>query len=307
MKRRLPPLNAIIAFEAAARLKSFKAAAAYLLVTPSAISHQVRTLEDWLGTKLFERGGRTTHLTSAGERYVAELTQLLDCLEIVTRNEQERAQRQFVLRLQTTDSFANRWLVARLPRFQQQFPNITPQVLTFHFLEDFRHSEVDLAVLFGAGNWRNSDARLLLAETIFPVCNPSLLKDIAHKGRHSLAALPLICDDNLGASWNDWFAVAGEEVAEKSVDECRLGPRFNHSHLALKAAELGDGVALASKPLVMDALNDGKLIAPFTAELSTGCGYYLVLPDGDDVPDRCLPFVEWLCAQTNPALATSEA
>ena len=299
MKRRLPPLNAVVAFEAAARLKSFKAAGASLLVTPSAISHQVRGLEDWLGAKLFERGIRNIRLTEAGERYVSEVTRLLDELEAVTRVERERVKQTYILRLQTTDSFANRWLVARLQKFQQDHPEITPQIITYDFLEDFRASEVDIGVLFGRGNWRNGAARLLLEETIFPVCSPELLKDLRCDSGIALSRCALICDDNLGASWENWFGAAKQEVQPDTVAAVRFGPRFNHSHLALKAAELGDGMALASKPLVLDALAEGKLVTPFDTELPTGYGYYLVRPQNGDLPECCGSFIDWLFSQVN--------
>jgi len=171
-------LSAAVAFEAAARLGSFKEAGAELCVTPSAISHQVRVLEDYLGVKLFERSARSVELTDFGVRYRLELGALLDRLEQSSTGEFDRDRRETQTRItvQTTDSFASRWLIPRLSEFEALHADVTVKVVTRDFRDGLRSSEADLGLLFIAetesGAAANNDARLLFAEEIFPVCSP---------------------------------------------------------------------------------------------------------------------------------------
>jgi LysR family glycine cleavage system transcriptional activator len=300
VKRQLPPLNSLIVAEAAARLGSFKAASDELHVTASAVSHQIRSLETWLGFRLFNRSVRSVGLTEAGRRYLFEMSALLDDLSRRTKMEIARSGKGQVLTIQTTDSFANRWLVARLPDFLAQHRGASVQIVTFEYTEGFRPSEVDMAILYGRGEWPDCRARLLLEETIFPVSSPNLATLKKNKSwLEGIGDHTLLHDDNIGTSWPEWWRFAGEgAVARENVDMA-IGPHFNHSHLSLLAAELGSGVTLASWPLVIDALNDGSLIALSGKRLTTGFGYYILESSDPATRERCCGLVDWLCAQAS--------
>lgn len=290
-KRSLPPLAGMIAADAVARLSSFTAAADELHVTPSAISHRIKALEDWLGFALFTRNTRSVTMTSLGRDYLNDVAESLSGLENITAHAQARAGKAQVIRLQTTDSFANRWLVDRLPTFLQTHPNISVQIITREYTEGFRTSDADIAVLYGQGDWEGCIATALLEETIFPVVSPKILKDIHHKDE-IFQHCPLIHDDNLGTSWLDWWQSAAINSGNSQDYESSAGLHYNHSHLALKAAEQGCGVALASEPLVVDALSHGQLIAPFKYKHCTEYGYYLL--QRHESQQYCLLFVDWL-------------
>ncbi|MDD9821849.1 MAG: LysR substrate-binding domain-containing protein [Gammaproteobacteria bacterium] len=303
-KRDLPPLNAAVAFEAAARLGSFKEAGAELCVTPSAMSHQVRVLEDYLGVKLFERSARSVELTDFGVRYRLELGALLDRLEQSSTGEFDRDRRETKTRItvQTTDSFATRWLIPRLSEFEALHADVTVKVVTRDFRDGLRASEVDLGLLFIADKESdaaaNNDARLLFAEEIFPVCSPGLIQGLDAIGVADLSRFTLIHDDNVGVSWRDWIATAAGAQTDTANINTKDGPRYNHAHLALKAAELGNGFTLASNVLAGDALTKGQLTAPFAKKISTGRGYYLVQSQTPQTRTRCRPFSEWVVSQS---------
>ncbi|MGH8498521.1 MAG: LysR substrate-binding domain-containing protein, partial [Methylococcales bacterium] len=290
-------MNSLIAAEVAARLASFKSASEKLHVTPSAVSHQIRILEDWLGFSLFNRSTRSVTLTEAGDRYLKHVSELLDGLEAATREEVERTGKRQILRVQTTDSLASRWLIGRLPDFLHQHPGIFVQIVTFEFTEGFRPSEVDVAVLYGRGDWPNCKSEMILKETIFPVCSPQFFSPQGADNKMEVFSHPLIHDVNLGTSWQEWWRYAEDEVGKDRRVDLTAGLRLNHSHLALQAAELGNGIALASRPLVLDSLQRRTLAAPFDSQLSTGFGYYVIQSLESEAQNRCRPFVEWLHLQ----------
>lgn len=292
-KRRLPPLAPLIAAETVARLGSFAAASEELHVTPSAVSHQVRQLESWLGFVLFRRSTRSVALTLAGRQFLEDVSEGLNALEASTAIAMEQAGKMVIARLQTTDSFAARWLVDRLASFQARHPHMSVRVATWEYTEGFRPAQSDLAILYGRGDWSLQHVMPLIMETILPVCSPAVAESL--KSRHcKLAQVQLLHDDNLGASWHDWWASAQVASGEYEGVDLRAGLHFNHSHLALRAAEQDSGIVLASWPLVVDALHIGKLVAPFTHRLETGFGYYLVQSPDARIRQRCTPLAEWL-------------
>jgi len=296
VKRQLPPLNSLIAAETAARLGSFKAASEELHVTASAVSHQIRSLERWLGFRLFNRSVRSVGLTEAGRRYLFEISALLDDLSRRTKMEIARSGKGQVLTVQTTDSFANRWLVGRLPGFLKGHRGTSVQIVTFEYTEGFRPSEADMAILYGRGEWPNCHARLLLEETIFPVSSPNLAA-LTRPWIEGIGDHTLLHDDNIGTSWQEWRSFAGDDAVLPGDVDMGAGPHFNHSHLSLLAAERGSGVTLASWPLVIDALNEGTLIALSDKRLTTGFGYYILESTDSATRERCSAFIDWLCAQ----------
>ncbi len=221
MKRKLPPLNAVVAFEAAARNKSFRKAGEELCVTSSAISHQVRALEDWLGIKLFERSTRAIALTDFGLRYMLKLGPLLAQLAKISNA--ATGQHKKIITIQTTDSFASRWLLPRLPEFEALHPGITIKIVTYDFRDGLRADEADLGILFvtaespGAAS-SNDRLRLLFPEEIFPVCSPKIVQNLKSIRVGDLANFTLIHDDNVGVSWQDWIvAASGKSPYAKRV------------------------------------------------------------------------------------------
>ncbi|WP_424945623.1 LysR family transcriptional regulator [Candidatus Spongiihabitans sp.] len=312
MRRRLPPLNAIVAFESAARHKSFKKAGDELCVTSSAISHQVRSLEDWLGFNLFERSTRVIELTDFGIRYVLALSSLLDQLEKFSNNEIVRGKNKTIITIQTTDSFASRWLIPRLSEFESLHPDIVIKIITYDFRDSLRCSEADLGILFMADKKHNAkthnvkkynqtenndNMRLLFAEQIFPVCSPEIIQNMTSIGVADLSNFTLIHDDNVGVSWQDWISTATEKHFDATNMKTKNGPHYNHAHLALKSAELGNGFTLASNVLTSDALEKGLLVAPFQDKIVTGCGYYLTQSQNPKVRNYCRPFSKWIVAR----------
>lgn len=302
MKRVLPPLKAVLAFESAARNASFKKAGEELCVTSSAISHQVRALEEWLGITLFERSSQSATLTDYGKRYMRDLGPLLDLLEkISTAERTDRAgHTKKKITIQTTDSFAVRWLVPRLLEFSSLHPDIGLKIVTYDFRDDLHSSEADLGIVFlrsndgGAADASSAEnVRLLFAEEIFPVCSPVLLQKRKSISLKDLSNFTLIHDDNVGVSWKTWLHVAMQRVATTliNIDD---GPHYNHAHLALHAAELGNGITLASNVLTADARKNGRLVAPFQDKIVTGCGYYLAWPGKTEVEKECRQFIDWI-------------
>lgn len=301
-KRDLPPLTAVVVFEAAARHKSFKKAGEELCVTPSAISHQMRVLEDWLGIKLFERSARKVELTDFGIRYQLELGALLDRLEQSSTGAGNRRKTQQRITVQTTDSFATRWLIPRLSEFEALHADVNVKIITRDFRDDLRASESDLGLLLIAEEYpgthaKNNDAQLLFAEEVFPVCHPALTQGMETVSVAALSNFTLIHDDNVGVTWQEWIAKAAGEHTDTTRIKPKHGPRYNHAHLALKAAELGNGFALVSNVLAGDALRDGLLIAPFAEKITTGRGYYLVQSQDPETKARRQAFSEWVVSE----------
>ena len=184
MSRKLPPLNALRAFEAAARLKSVSKAADELSVTQGAVSHQIKQLEDWAQIELLRRSGRGIALTDAGERYANALSPALDQMDAATRRLLASDPRKGWLTVSTMPSFAAKWLVPRLPAFRARHPEIDVWLSTWwNFGDDedisaFTDSEVDMAILYGRGEWQGVSATFMMDEELFPVCAPAYAQQL---------------------------------------------------------------------------------------------------------------------------------
>ena len=242
----LPSLNGLRAFEAAARHLSFTRAAAELNVTQTAISHQIRRLEDQLGLPLFERRNRALALTREAQGYLPAVRAAFEDLRLATARLQ-RPEREDVLTVSTTASLAAKWLVSRVAAFQDAHPRIEVRITTSAHLVDFRREQVDMAVRYGRGNWPGLRAQWLMAEDIFPVCSPALLQaekplrrpeDLAH---HTLLHATVSRED-----WQLWLTAAGLPTSLAT----RRGLSFDQSFMAIQAAMDGLGVALGRTPYV---------------------------------------------------------
>ncbi|MCB1605411.1 MAG: LysR family transcriptional regulator [Xanthomonadales bacterium] len=269
-----PPLNALRAFEAAARLCSFSAAADELHVTPAAVSHRIRDLEQSLRLPLFERRHRAIRLTESGRRYYAEVARGLALIDQATRALGEPPLNG-PLRLLLPASMAHRWLIPRLQRLRAQFPALTLQLAAGNQLSQLREGEVDLALRFGPGSYPGLHSRLLMGDAVTLVAAPALL---AAQGDHSLPALlrklTLIEDDSVNPeegwmSWNPWL----RECSATDGGSQRL--RVSDGALAITACEAELGVCIARLSLVADHLQAGKLRALLPWR-STEYGHYLV-------------------------------
>jgi LysR family glycine cleavage system transcriptional activator len=291
MLRRLPPLNALKAFEAAARHESFTRAAEELFVTQGAVSHQVKALETELGVKLFNRERQRLVITDAGRQYLAILRDAFDRIAVGTERLLQR-QSSGALTVSTSPDFAAKWLVNRLGRFAEEHPNIDLRVsATLHHV-DFAREDVDLAVRHGDGNWPGLDVMRLSPEYLFPVCSPKLLA-----GRNRLAKpgdvlkFTLIHVDDR-KNWKRWL-----EVAEGPEVESLHGPVLNRESMAIDAAVDGQGIALARMTLATTDLISGRLLRPFAEELRLSKSYWIICPQATANLPKILTFRQWLLAE----------
>jgi len=293
MARRLPPLNALRAFEASARLGSFVAAAAELGVSAAAVSQQVRRLEQYLDTPLFQRLARGLVLTEQGRDYLPELSAGFDLLgESTARVRAKRADG--VLTLTTLPAFANGWLLPRLHRFSERAPRIDLVLRTSRHIMDFRRDALDLAIRFSPVPGRGLHGELLCHEELFPVASPQLFG-----GRHmpdTLAALadyPLLHDTDAGSEqpwlgWRGWFERAGLPTARAS-----RGPQFSDSIVLIGAAVAGLGIAIGRGPHVTPLLARGQLVRVTQEGWMSPWKYWLTAPAAHFRRPVVRTFVDW--------------
>ncbi len=297
MRRRLPLLNQLRAFEAAARAQSFTKAADELFVTHAAISRHVRELEEWLGTPLFVRTGRGVVLTDAGKRYAARLTPIFDAIAEATRDAMIEGNSSH-LTVAPEGAFASRWLIPRLGKFNSAHPDIELDVSPGEYISDFYSGEDDIAIRFGAGHWPEVEAELLCKVQTFAVCAPEVIKDNPPEKPEDLENFTLL-HENSRQWWADWLRAAGS----KNGDLAWAGPLFQN-YLAIQAAEAGQGVALADQIIATDALSSGRLVRPFDIAVQEDEGYWLVWGKGLKLNATGLAFRQWLIAELQKTNAT---
>lgn len=270
---RLPPLNTLRIFEAAARLGSFKLAADELHVTPSAVSHGVQALESWLGTKLFHRGSRGLSLTPAGEAYAPEVQAALSLLDAATRRLPGR-RATGALAVSSAPTFANRWLMPRLSRFTELYPDIRVTIDTTQRYVDFPADGVDLAIRMSAAAKSAEHWTRLITESFVPVCSPKLRRTIRHEGDLDLLSrAPLIHVTTVSEDWDAWFRARGTPVPAPGEGRAI---RVDTIHMAAEAAIQGLGIAIGRKPLFNDDLDEGRLVEIAGPPVPGATGYWLV-------------------------------
>ncbi len=292
MSRRLPPLSSLRSFESAARLLSFSAAARELSVTPTAVSHQIRALEQWLGVKLFERTTRSVRLTDAGRRYAPSVRAAFEGLEQATSQIAAHGPER-VVTVTVTTSFATKWLIPRLARFRERQPEVDVRISTQTASVDLVREGFDMGIRYGSGRWPGLISERLLSENVFPVCAPSLLEcgpPLAKPG--DLAEHTLLHVSSMPDDWRIWLTAAGAT----DVDPTH-GITFDLWLAALGAAVDGVGVALGHTPLVERDLAAGRLVAPFRCALPNQFAYYIVYPEGALRSSAFDAFKEWLLSQ----------
>ena len=291
MARRLPPLNALKAFEAAARHENFTRAAEELCVTQGAVSHQVKSLEHDLDVKLFIRGRQQLVITEAGKSYLVFIRDALDKIAIGTERLLQQ-QDAGILMVSTSPSFASRWLAHRLGRFAEIHPGIDLRIsATLHHV-DFAREDIDIAIRHGSGEANGLHVTRLCAEELVPVCSPALvngrnpIRGPEDLSRHTLLH---INDRN---DWLRWIEAAGV----KTVDASR-GPILSQASMVLDAAAAGQGVALGRSALAALDLIAGRLIRPFRLSLPLQYGYWIVCPKTSAKLPKIVLFRDWLLAE----------
>jgi LysR family glycine cleavage system transcriptional activator len=299
MTARLPSLNGLRAFEAAARHLSFTNAASELNVTQTAISHQIRRLEEELGIRLFVRQNRALTLTPEAKDYLPGIRAAFNDLRLAT-DRLLRKDNAHVLTVSTLASLAAKWLLPRLSSFQEAHPGIDVRITTSTALVDFRSGDVDAAIRYGRGHWPGVRADWLTADELFPVCSPALLEgsnalkcpqDLAH---HTLLHSSGGYDDD----WRLWLTAAGlpTDISKQP------GLTFDLILVTVQAAIDGIGVAMGRTSYVEADIAKGRLVVPFKITLPTDAGFYLVSPQGRADSPKLAAFRQWLgaSAQNKP-------
>ena len=288
MPRRLPQLNALKAFEAAARHVSFTRAAEELCVTQGAVSHQVKALEAELGIKLFNRERQRLIITDAGRDYLSVVRDALDRIAMGTERLVQR-QSSGRLTVSTSPDFAAKWLVHRLGRFAEAHPAIDLRVsATMHHV-DFAREDVDLAVRHGDGDWPGLHVMRLCSEQLFAVCSPALGAGL--KRPKDVLKLPLLHLDDRGP-WTAWL-----EAAELADSDALHGVVLNRASMLIDAAIDGQGIALARTTLAAWDLIHKRLVRPFPVALPLAKSYWIVCPKATADLPKLVAFRDWLFAQ----------
>jgi LysR family glycine cleavage system transcriptional activator len=295
-RRRLPPLNALRAFEAAARHLNFSRAADELSVTPGAVSQQIQNLEDYVGAALFKRTPKGLLLTDAAQTALPALREAFDRLaeaaSLLTAAVDGRR-----LTITAPPSFAAKWLAPRLGAFERAHPQVDVWLNAGMELVDLTAGEVDIAIRYGAGRYAGLEVRRLIGEAVILVASPGLLAEQPLDKTGDLANHILLHDgspdlDDSCPDWPMWLTARGL----RGIDGTR-GPRFNQSSLVIEAAVNGRGVALAKHTLAQADLEAGRLVAPLQIATAVDFAYYLVHPKAKGRLPQVKAFMSWIEAE----------
>jgi DNA-binding transcriptional LysR family regulator len=301
---RLPPLDLLAGFEAAARRLSFTLAAEERFVTQSAISRQVKALEAQLGVPLFVRGHRSLRLTADGQRLHATCTAMLEQLRTTVAHIRQRERRQ-VLALTTTPGLASLWLIPRLPRFARAHPGIDVRIDADLKARDLERDAFDIAIRYQSR--ARASGAALFGESLLPVCSPALLRQGAplrappDLARHTLIDMAPMPQPGMPTEWLTWLQSAGLPELEPASTIS-----FSTYSEAIGAALAGHGVALGRRPLVDALLRQRRLVAPFGGERTSEYGYALVLADGAQARPAVQALAQWLMAEAQGTAAAPD-
>lgn len=291
MTLHLPPLASLRIFDAAVRHNSFRQAAAELNLTPSAVSHGIAALENWLGTKLFIREGRNITLTAEGEAFRPYVSDALSMIAIGARriSPLQEARR---VSLTVAPTFASQWLIPRLRHFQNDHPDVTLRIDSSHSQILFPLQDVDLAIRMAAAPLPNARSVLLFRETLIPVASPDYLEGITNSdGSIAWERATLIRLGSVTQDWETWFEqhdLNPHPTRQLVLDTLRL---------ALDAAAAGLGVALAREPVSTPQIARGGLVPLGFASLPIETGYWLTIPTGAEPRRDVRDFIRWLCSE----------
>jgi LysR family glycine cleavage system transcriptional activator len=288
MSYRMPPLNALRAFEASARHLSFKQAANELNVTAGAVSQHVKSLEDLLGVKLFQRLHQSLAMTQAGQSYLPALRNAFSIIsESTQRIASKRSAEVFSIGVQA--AFAVKWLFPHLPLFLRNNPHVDVRLSSSIELEEVRQGVVDAVIRYGTGHFPGFRSTLIRAERLDPVCSPRLLASGPPLAKPEDLRNHMLLHDEFRESWRIWCAA--QEVDGLDLTK---GLSFADEHLALKAAIEGFGVALGQDILIEEDVRSGRLVRPFGDGPERNSGYYLVCSDGNADCAKVKMFREFL-------------
>jgi DNA-binding transcriptional LysR family regulator len=284
----LPPLNALRAFESAARHLSFTRAADELNVTQAAISHQVKALEERLGVKLFRRLPRRLLLTDEGQALLPDLHDAFNRLALAVERISARSAAG-TLTVSSMTTILMTWLVPRLPRFQEAHPEIDVRLMTTQRLVDFAREDVDVAIRFGTGRWPGVKVERMFGEVLTPLCGKRFIDEL--KSPADLHDLPLIRSTEED-EWPIWFAAAGVAATEVT-----RGPIFDSTKIAVQAAIDGLGIAMGPPTLFADDIAAGRLFQPFALAVETGKSYWFAVPENSAGRPKVKAFRDWIFSE----------
>lgn len=288
MIRRLPPLNSLKAFEAAARNLSFTKAAEELFVTQAAISHQIKLLEEHLGIKLFMRRNRSLLLTEDGQSYYLDIKEIFASLYDATEKLLTRGAKGSIS-IALTPSFAIQWLIPKLTEFNRLHPDIDVKIKAVDQEDGSLTDDVDVAIYYGLGNWNGVVADKLLTEYFVPVCSPTLLTASAPLREPSDLVNHTLLHDMTRTHWKDWVKMVG--IENVNVNQ---GPIFSHSSMVLQAAIHGQGLAMGNSVFIKPELEAGRLVTPFEQVLLSKNAYFLVCREPQVEAPKIVAFRDWL-------------
>ncbi|MCL5042951.1 MAG: LysR family transcriptional regulator [Gammaproteobacteria bacterium] len=301
MRRKIPPTQALVCFESAARHESFTKAAEELALTQSAVCRQIANLETFLDVQLFRRTRRGVKLTETGQTYSRRISNRLDAVERDTLSVMGN-QGTATLELATVPTFGTQWLLPRLNSFLVQHPHVTINLTnrTRPFL--FADTEFDAAIYFGDGDWSGTEAHFLMHESPVPVCSPSLIAPGTELTPEQIAHLPLLQQSTRPYAWRQWFASLGMRV-EHDLN----GTRLELFSMLAQAAMHGMGVALIPPFLIRDELSSGRLINPCAHSFDSENAYYLAIPERKAESATLQAFRDWLLQEIDVYRSTAQA
>jgi LysR family glycine cleavage system transcriptional activator len=293
MRRFVPSLSALTAFEAAAIYRNFTRAAEDLGVTQGAVSRQVAALERQLGAKLFRRVGPQLFLTEAGQSYATAITPILQALEEKSIDIVRGQGLGNTLQIGVQDSLGSQWLVRRLPSFTRFAPEIAYTVRPVSGAPDFRADGVDVAILRGSGAWADTHSYRLFSETVAVVASPTLIPSGTQLDPEDYHRFPLIQNAHRPDSWLRWLEARGLERRHTIS-----GPRFAQTSMVISAAVSGIGLAIAPLIMIEDELATGRLHTALGPPVASGSSYYIVYPLGQGDTKNTLALRDWLLSET---------
>eukprot|EP00919_Chromeraceae_sp_WS-2016_P060715 GHVR01144139.1.p1 GENE.GHVR01144139.1~~GHVR01144139.1.p1 ORF type:complete len:306 (-),score=13.77 GHVR01144139.1:34-951(-) len=288
MAARLPPLNALRAFEASARHLSFTRAADELFVTQAAISHQIKSLEEHLGIKLFMRKNRALLLTEEGQSYFLDIKDIFSSILEATEKLLSRGAKGAIT-LSLPPSFAIHWLVPRLSAFNQLHPDIDVRIKAVDQSDGLLTEDVDVAIYYGRGQWPKVKADKLHTEYLIPVCSPLIFNGTKPLDTPEDLVHHTLLHDSSRRDWKRWF----RQLDIKSVN-VNHGPIFSHSSMILQAAIHGQGIALAHNIIAKQDIDAGRLICPFSEVLVNKSAFYVVCRENQADVGKIAAFRQWI-------------
>jgi DNA-binding transcriptional LysR family regulator len=301
MRTSIPPLPALLAFEAVARRRSFALAAAELHLTPSAVSHQIARLEDFLGVRLFERSARGVELSTAGEAYLRRVAGALGAIGAATEDVRKDVRNS--LYVHASPSLAGLWLMPRLGHFARAHPGVSLFLSASPTHSDFALGHVDVDIRYGLPDWPDLTVQPVFEERIMPLASPAFIERHRVREPDELLEVPLIQSTVSVVQWNDWFA---SRCLAHHPD--RFALRFDRASLSLDAAVQGLGVALESATIAEGHLDAGRLRPMFDPAWSVAVrAHFVVYPPRHGQRPEVAQFLEWLGAQAGGGTAAASA